>query len=96
MKENENKDNNKNSTKSLTFWVSVICMLILITQIVLNLCGVQYEIKIFIEIISYVLAFMVSIGLLNSNLKGKSVTEIKEDIQSDIENKINKDQHINK
>ena len=95
MEENEDKNSkNKNSTKTLTFWVSIICLLILITQLVLNLCGVQYEIKIFIEIISYILAFMVSIGLLNSNLKGKNITEIKEDIQSDIENKINKDKNI--
>lgn len=92
MGKNEDKNNiEKISTKSLTFWVSVICLLILATQLVLNLCGVQYEIKIFIEIISYVLAVMVSIGLLNSNLKGKSIAEIKQDIQDDIENKINKD-----
>lgn len=90
MKEKE-EQTSKSKVKSLGLWISIICILIMAVQVVLNLCGIQYEFKLIIEIVSYALALFVSMGLLSSSLKGKDVSEIKETIEQEIVQKINVD-----
>lgn len=86
MQEDETKNTTKsNKTKNLAFWIGVVCVLIVGVQIVLNACGVVFEAKIIVEIISYVLALLVSVGVLNSNLKNKSLLESKNEIQEEMQ-----------
>lgn len=87
-KSNLQNNTNKKNIKSLTFWISLICAFIVVVQLVLNYFSIQFETKMIVEIISFVLAFLVSVGVLNSSLKTKDITEIKEDIKSDISSKI--------
>lgn len=70
--------------KQLAFWVGLLCSLIVIIEVTLNAFGVNFEIKLAVEIISYILAFLVSIGVLKSNKPSKNVGEIKEDIENEI------------
>ena len=79
---------NKHNIKSLTFWISLICGFIVVVQLVLNYFSIQFETKIIIEIISFVLAFLVSMGVLGSSLKNKNITQIKENIENTISSKI--------
>ena len=90
MEEN-NKQTNLN-IKSLGIWVSIICAIVMVVQIILNLLNIDFEFKLVIEIFSYVLAILVSIGVLNSKLKGKSVEEIKQSIENEINNNIEIDE----
>lgn len=90
----EEKKEVKGNIKSLSLWIGIICLIILAVQIVLNLLGVQYEIKVVIEVVSYALALLVSMGLLNSNLKGKTVNEIKEAIKNEIDETVSNNEDI--
>lgn len=89
--EEDNKQT-KINIKSLSIWVSIVCVVIMFVQIVLNLLNINFEFKLIIEIFSYVLAILVSIGILNSKLKDKSVEEIKQTIEEEINNNIEIDE----
>lgn len=88
----ENNKQTKLNIKSLGIWVSIICAIVMVVQIILNLLNIDFEFKLVIEIFSYVLAILVSIGVLNSKLKGKSVEEIKQSIENEINNNIEIDE----
>ncbi|MBQ9792249.1 MAG: hypothetical protein IJW32_00690 [Clostridia bacterium] len=89
LEENNTNKTNKTNIKSLIFWISLICGFIVIVQLVLNYFSIQFETKIIIEIVSFILAFLVSMGVLGSSLKNKNITDIKEDIQKNISSQIN-------
>ena len=78
----------KENVKKLSFWLGLICTLIVIIEIVLNMVGIAFEIKIVIEIVSYVLAILVSAGVLKSNLQGKNIVEIKEEVEKELQEKV--------
>ena len=49
-----------------------VCLLIVVTQFVLNCFGVGFEVKIVVEVVSFILAFLISTGVLSSSLKNKN------------------------
>lgn len=77
-----------NNTQKLTFLISLICGFIVVVQLVLNYFSIQFETKIIIEIVSFILAFLASMGVLGSSLKNKNITQIKENIENTISSKI--------
>ncbi len=79
--ENENSDK---KYKQLGFWIGLLCTFIVVTEIILNTFGVTFEVKIAVEVISYVLAFLVSVGILKGSKQSKNLTEIKDNIQDEI------------
>ena len=90
-----NKTSNKLNTKTLTFWISLICVFVVAVQLILNYFLVSFETKIIIEVASFVLAFLVSTGVLTSSLKNKEnifevKNQIEEEIKTQIKNKTNK------
>lgn len=73
--------------KNLGFWIGLLCAIIVIVEVLLNLLGVEFETKVIIEVVSFVLAMLVSMGVLKGNKDAKDVNELKKDIQTEIENK---------
>ena len=95
LSENENaqstnQTSNKLNPKTITFWISLICVFVVIVQVVLNYFLVAFETKIIIEVASFVLAFLVSTGVLTSSLKDKNLTDAKKEIQNSIEQELKK------
>ena len=78
----------KENVKKLSFWLGLICALLIVIEIVLGMVGIAFEIKIVIEVVSYVLAILVSIGVLKSNLQGKNIVEIKEEVEKELQEKV--------
>lgn len=85
------EENNKNNFKKLSFWLSLICCVLVVVQIVLSYFNAKFELKIVVEIISLVLAVLVSFGVLSST-KDKNVLEIREDIKNEINSQLNNNQ----
>ena len=84
-----NKTSNKLNTKTLTFWISLICVFVVAVQLILNYFSIAFETKIIIEVASFVLAFLVSTGVLTSSLKNKeNILEVKNQIEEDIKTQI--------
>lgn len=79
--------------KKLSFWLGLLAVLIVGVQVVLNYFGIDFEVKIVIEVCSYLLALLLSVGVLKGSLKGKNIVETKENIEdalnSNIENVVN-------
>ena len=44
----------KENVKKLSFWLGLICALLIVIEIVLGMVGITFEIKIVIEVVSYV------------------------------------------
>lgn len=93
LKEEPNDDK---KYKQLAFWVGLVCVIVVVAEIVLNSLGVNYEIKLAVEIISYILAFLVSIGVLKSSKQNKNMEDVKNDIQSEILSSTNVKEDNNK
>ena len=76
---------NKKTNKALTITILCVCFFIVLTQLVLNFFGVDFQVKIVIEVVSFVIAFLISTGVLSSNLKTKDLSEIKNDVYTQLE-----------
>ena len=78
----------KINAKKLSFWLGLLAILIVGVQVLLNYFGVMFEAKITIEICSYLLALLLSIGVLSGTLKGKNIVETKENIEKQLKTEI--------
>ena len=88
---------NKKTNKALTITILCVCVFIVLTQLVLNFLGVDFQVKIVIEVVSFIIAFLISTGVLSSNLKTKDLGEIKNVIYNQLEDGVeNLESHTKK
>ena len=90
LQESVSKENQtqKIDVKKLSFWLSLLAVLIVGVQLVLNYFNVDFQIKIVIEICSYLLALLLSVGVLKGSVSGKNIVETKENIYKEFTSQI--------
>ena len=90
-KSNEIGDNNSIYKKTLTLWISVVCACLICVELCLNyFFNVSFEIRIIVEIISIILSVLVFLGVIKKEKSSTDITEIKKEIESDINKTISK------
>ena len=90
LQESVTKENQtqKIDVKKLSFWLSLLAVLIVGVQLVLNYFNVDFQIKIVIEVCSYLLALLLSVGVLKGSVSGKNIVETKENIYKEFTSQI--------
>ena len=90
LQESVSKENQtqKIDVKKLSFWLSLLAVLIVGVQLVLNYFNVDFQIKIVIEVCSYLLALLLSVGVLKGSVSGKNIVETKENIYKEFTSQI--------
>ena len=79
------KKNLKKKISSYGFWISFLTVIFLIVQNILKNYGVIIPNDVAIEIIGGIIFILVTFGVI-TNSKKEKITEIKEDIQNEIDN----------
>jgi len=92
LSKGEENQQQKFNIKKLSFWLGLLAVLIVGVQMVLNYFGVEFEAKIVIEVCSYLLALLCSIGVLKGSFNSKNIVETKEQIETELNKNITKTQ----
>lgn len=86
-----NLDQNEylSNKKSVGFWLGIASIIVIVFQVICSYFNITFDVKILIELASFVFAILVVFGVLKSNSKSKNLAQIKEDIEGQLVEKVN-------
>ena len=77
------KKNSKKKMSSYGFWISLLSVIFVLVQFILQRCGVEIPFDVMIETSAGFIFILISAGVI-TNAKKENLNDIKEDIKTEI------------